>query len=226
MTILYLVDQSNFVSGAGIHTYVMDLYEAMKQSKSNVFILVIGEEHKTNNLYINTDFTVLNKSDKDLFKKFNHLVDEKQIDIFHFHSIFDFKFQKKIVSKIKSLRKRVVLTIHNNTLLCYKGTMAYKNKRFCKDNSSLNRCNACLSDRHKFGSAIYLINIINRFLRISASNKFNYFELLQNFSDQTKYFLSQMDSIVVLDNWVLEYLSLSSDIKSKTVCFLNQLSCL
>lgn len=203
-SILFVVSEQNFKAGTGIHTYVTDLCNSLEPDLFKLRILVIKTESSYSEQ--SNDLFYLNANDVNLPSKILAITETYAIKICHFHSMLDVKSHLKLVKKLKKATLKIILTIHNNSVICLKGNMAFNNKNFCKNNTSDQRCVRCLSNRHRLGGLVFVFNILNKYLKFSTSKSLNYFGSLNKFKEDIFDFLSQLDSIIILDNWVLDFL--------------------
>lgn len=210
--IIQIVSASNYIPDSGIYTYVTDLSTSLNEHNIESLILVInekeisGQKHETS-AELFADFSNFQETMFYLLERHNPI-------IFHFHSFFSFDLFYQILGYLKKFEVRIIFTIHNNSLLCYKGNMAFHNRNFCTDNSSNTRCLSCLSNRHKFGSLIFIANIANSFFNFSKKNSLNYSSLITAFRLNVERILERIDELILLDDWPLAFLP--SNLKSIT----------
>lgn len=205
MNIIHIVSGSNYIPETGIHIYVTNLCNSLNKIGFKNTVLVIKEKADDSKI-TNNSIDYISVSHSDYKEELLNISQKSKIEYFHFHSVFPYQLFNEMLVFSKDMARKTIITIHNNSLICYKGTMAFKNKEFCIQNNSNIRCLACLSDRHKFSVPIFLLNTANSLFHVVKQHKINYIKLLNQFRAEASQLLQNIDRIIILDQWVLDFL--------------------
>jgi glycosyltransferase involved in cell wall biosynthesis len=206
MNIIHVVSSGNYIPETGIHTYVTDLCNSLNNKGFKNIILVIKEKLDGAEIIDQPAVEQLFIHTSAYKKQLLDILEKHKPTYFHFHSMLPFELFNEVLTLLKSNQIKSILTIHNNSLLCYKGNMAFKNKVFCTRNNSNMRCLTCLTHQHKFTLPLFILNIANSVLPISKNYRINYLTLLNSFRTNVRKLLHNLDEVVILDLWVLDFL--------------------
>ncbi len=205
MTILQIVSSGHYIPETGIHTYVSDLSSSLNK-KGYKSIIVIIKDRLDSVEFIDNTIPQIFINISEFKRELLNVINQYNPTYCHFHSIFPFELFNEILRELRSNEIKSILTIHNNSLLCYKGSMAFKNKHFCVRNDSYQRCLRCIVDQHKFSTPLFLLNIANSFFHVTNNYRLNYLTLLNNFQINVLELLQNIDEVIILDQWVLHFL--------------------
>lgn len=205
MNNIHVVSSGNYIPETGIHTYVTDLCSSLDEKGIKNIILIINEKLDAVEI-VDPAIEQLYISNSAYKQQLLNILQKYRVAYFHFHSVLPLELFNEVLAILKSNNVKSVLTIHNNSLLCYKGTMAFKNKVFCTKNDSNMRCLTCLTHQHKFSVPHFILNIANSFLNVTNNYRLNYITLLNNFQANIRKLFQNIDEVIILDQWVLSFL--------------------